>query len=598
MFFPLAMKASFEPKNKEPQRCVSQKESHSAIAYPSRTFVQAKLEMTSPDDLEEQEADAVANEVINGGKIARQVSGGSGSSGIAVPRQMESRLLHSQGGGQPMPHGLRSMMESGFGQQFSQVRLHADAEAADLSSSIGAKAFTYGNDIFFNHGQYSPYSSSGQHLLAHELTHVLQQGGKVARSMSSSEKAKRQESILVNCALFRDTQLLIPLIQYLCPKADNELCACYIDALIRGNYAKTPYTDQFWGAWRGAWEENLEIFGRTGDKGVIPKKYINSDYFEKIAADHLKIIHDKMNKGRGGTSNVVEGYNRARDAYYENQRNTTMHPVVRAVENQFFKHSMEANNPSTFNPFKKPENLPDSWVYAAGLGLMFVAPVIGAAGVKVAVGAAGAWATVSTSGKIAKIISFLKSPGGRFLISTIKNSAKKGYSMLTASPEDKARATFYQEQFIELGFEILIDALDASVLKDVDVALVHDLFKNVCNELIPKLMKLSQGRDLDVNDMLSSVNSLISIGVSRLHLPKVIEKAMNVTISLLLNMLFGITIDDRSIANYDKPMVIREGSEIADFAKENEGIDIGVFSGYVGYLIALAGNSHASLNLT
>ncbi|MBR2261321.1 MAG: DUF4157 domain-containing protein [Paludibacteraceae bacterium] len=156
----------------------------SNISYPSRTVVHAKLEMTEPGDHDEQEADAVANTIAAGGKISRKFSGGSGSSGITVSNQMESQLNHLQGGGQAMPTGLRSMMESGFGQDFSHVRLHTDSEAASMSSSIHAKAFTHGNDIYFNQGQFSPNTTEGQKLMAHELTHVVQGSGKVGRNIA------------------------------------------------------------------------------------------------------------------------------------------------------------------------------------------------------------------------------------------------------------------------------------------------------------------------------------------------------------------------------------------------------------------------------
>lgn len=137
--------------------------------------------MTEPGDHDEQEADAVAEKIAAGGKISRKISGGSGTSGINVSNQMESQLNHLRGGGQAMPTGLRNMMESGFGQDFSHVRLHTDSEAASLSSSIHAKAFTHGNDIYFNQGQFSPDTSEGQKLMAHELTHVVQGGRKIGR---------------------------------------------------------------------------------------------------------------------------------------------------------------------------------------------------------------------------------------------------------------------------------------------------------------------------------------------------------------------------------------------------------------------------------
>lgn len=179
------MNTSFEPKSQAPTQHNSKRENQNTKAYPSRTIVHAKLEMTEPGDHDEREADAVANTIVSGGKIARKISsGGSGSSGIAVSQQMESQLSQLQGGGRPMPQGLLSMMENGFGQDFGQVRIHTDTEAADMSSSIGARAFTLGNDIYFNRGQFSPETTEGQRLVAHELTHVVQGIGKVGRKES------------------------------------------------------------------------------------------------------------------------------------------------------------------------------------------------------------------------------------------------------------------------------------------------------------------------------------------------------------------------------------------------------------------------------
>lgn len=195
------MNTSFEHKNQAPTQRASQHVSQSAKAYPSHTIVRAKLEMTEPGDHDEQEADAVANTIVNGGKIARKISGGGGSSGIAVSQQMESQLSQLQGGGRQMPEGLRNMMESGFGQDFSQVRLHTDSEAASMSSSIHAKAFTLGNDIYFNRGQFSPETTEGQRLVAHELTHVVQGSRKVVGRWlwpwedSESEEEKNRKAM-------------------------------------------------------------------------------------------------------------------------------------------------------------------------------------------------------------------------------------------------------------------------------------------------------------------------------------------------------------------------------------------------------------------
>ncbi|AWW28653.1 hypothetical protein DN752_00020 [Echinicola strongylocentroti] len=93
----------------------------------------------------------------------------------AVSPQLESQIK-SGSGGSPMDPNTQSSMESGFGADFSGVNIHTDSSAVQMSSDLGAQAFTHGNDIYFNEGKYNPSSPSGQHLLAHELTHTIQQG--------------------------------------------------------------------------------------------------------------------------------------------------------------------------------------------------------------------------------------------------------------------------------------------------------------------------------------------------------------------------------------------------------------------------------------
>ena len=81
------------------------------------------------------------------------------------------------GGGAPLDAATRAQMEASFGHDFSGVRVHTGARAASASQAVGAQAFAVGSDVVFGAGQYDPSSARGQHLLAHELTHVVQQGG-------------------------------------------------------------------------------------------------------------------------------------------------------------------------------------------------------------------------------------------------------------------------------------------------------------------------------------------------------------------------------------------------------------------------------------
>ncbi|HEV2851610.1 MAG TPA: DUF4157 domain-containing protein [Thermoanaerobaculia bacterium] len=88
---------------------------------------------------------------------------------------LESSLDAVQGGGQPLPDSLRGPLENRFGRDLSGVRVHTDDRAARAADSLDAQAFTRGRDIFFGRGYYQPETPSGRHLLAHELTHTVQQ---------------------------------------------------------------------------------------------------------------------------------------------------------------------------------------------------------------------------------------------------------------------------------------------------------------------------------------------------------------------------------------------------------------------------------------
>ena len=100
-----------------------------------------------------------------------------GMEGGAIDSEVESRIESSRGGGQSLGEEVRAPMESAFGADFGGVKVHTDSSSHQLNQSLQARAFTTGQDIFFRGGEYSPQSSGGQELLAHELTHVVQQNG-------------------------------------------------------------------------------------------------------------------------------------------------------------------------------------------------------------------------------------------------------------------------------------------------------------------------------------------------------------------------------------------------------------------------------------
>lgn len=88
----------------------------------------------------------------------------------------EQLIAESRGGGSPLNSIIQTEMETGFGADFSNVNIHTDSRAVQMNKDLGARAFTSGNDIYFNKGQFQPDSESGKKLLAHELTHTIQQG--------------------------------------------------------------------------------------------------------------------------------------------------------------------------------------------------------------------------------------------------------------------------------------------------------------------------------------------------------------------------------------------------------------------------------------
>jgi hypothetical protein len=124
-------------------------------------------------------------------RIARKQEGTSAtSSGVA------SEISASRSSGQPLPSGVRRFMEPRFNADFSQVRIHTGEKAARLSSQVSAQAFTVGKQVFFGRNRFRPESNEGRELIAHELTHTIQQGAAIQRSADSSAVAQRSEPLI------------------------------------------------------------------------------------------------------------------------------------------------------------------------------------------------------------------------------------------------------------------------------------------------------------------------------------------------------------------------------------------------------------------
>lgn len=181
--------------------------------------IQAKLEIRQPNDQYEREADRMAEQVMRmSDPLKTGPTYSSHSQDVSIHRtcsecdeeelhrqplneeetekifrtrgtpgytphvtsELESQIDSLRGGGQPLSGSVRAFFEPRFGQDFSQVRIHADSQASELARGVNARAFTLGQDVVFGAGEYEPETSKGQKLLSHELTHVIQQNADIA----------------------------------------------------------------------------------------------------------------------------------------------------------------------------------------------------------------------------------------------------------------------------------------------------------------------------------------------------------------------------------------------------------------------------------
>ncbi len=160
------------------------------VAHPSGApVIQPKLTLDPGHDKYEREAERVAQQVVDHATLSGTAAPGDAlSQRPAIQRldnsvcgdvdpDVQHAITRVRGGGQAIPDFVRAPLEWALGADFSDVRLHAGVRADELNRALRARAFTTGQDIFLRRGEFSLTSRSGQRLLAHELAHVLQQGG-------------------------------------------------------------------------------------------------------------------------------------------------------------------------------------------------------------------------------------------------------------------------------------------------------------------------------------------------------------------------------------------------------------------------------------
>jgi Domain of unknown function (DUF4157) len=176
-----------------------------------KTSIQFKLAIGTPDDPLENEADSIADtimrmpeqnfiqrkcahceeeEKLQRKPLASFIQRKESSSGTVASDAVSNLINASKGNGNSMDSHTQTFMQSRFGADFSDVKLHTGGESTQMNRELNAKAFTVGNDIYFNEGQYNPNSGDGKHLLAHELTHTVQQNGQQRKDLSNCIQRK------------------------------------------------------------------------------------------------------------------------------------------------------------------------------------------------------------------------------------------------------------------------------------------------------------------------------------------------------------------------------------------------------------------------
>jgi hypothetical protein len=164
--------------------------------------VQPQLEVSQPGDRYEREADLMADRVL--GRVSSRPithTGSLASRRPPVPRTTDATPVSSSPdlvltltGGRPLPESTQHEMESFFGADFSQVRVHTDTTSSDMNRRLHARAFTHKSHVYFAAGTYQPYTRSGKGLIAHELTHVVQQGSATPHWPKPASESNQQSA--------------------------------------------------------------------------------------------------------------------------------------------------------------------------------------------------------------------------------------------------------------------------------------------------------------------------------------------------------------------------------------------------------------------
>ncbi|MDX2240709.1 MAG: DUF4157 domain-containing protein [Leptolyngbyaceae cyanobacterium bins.302] len=289
------------------------------------SMIQAKLTVGEANDAYEQEADRVAAAVVRQihppaatsqspqanatptPQIQPLVQRQGGSGGMEAPAHVEAGIQQARGSGQPLPEGLRSFMEQAFGADFSGVRVHTGGDSDRLNQAVQAKAFTTGQNIFFRQGTYDPGSSGGQELIAHELTHVVQQRSNEPSQalglLRSTPVGAIQRKVLLDVEGVPNKNDIVHIRSIerpSTPDTTNLTGENSVDPAARHIIPWALMEREFKSRYSGRTIAQLET--------IFTEVKIDRDYGINLAAAMQRVItfeNNQLNRGRGG--NLVEG---------------------------------------------------------------------------------------------------------------------------------------------------------------------------------------------------------------------------------------------------------------------------------------------------
>ncbi|MGB5818244.1 MAG: DUF4157 domain-containing protein [Saonia sp.] len=307
--------------------------------------IQRKLSIGAVDDPLEHEADAVADMVmrmpaqtfiqrkcsaceeedrINRKPLASFIQKKGTQGGMLASESVSNRINDSRGNGHALPGSTKNFMETHFGTDFSGVKIHTGEESTQMSQELGAKAFTVGNDIYFNSGQYAPGTTEGNRLLAHELAHTVQQANTFSirrQALVPQRSAEQQiattlrnaasgwgtdESAIFN-ALTGRTTVEITAIEaaYLSLSGGETLETMLRDelsgndlsralSLLRGETPSTEIARTLWNAMRGWGTDESAIYAAIAGRTAAQWTAIQGAYRQMTGSNLLTEIRDEL----------------------------------------------------------------------------------------------------------------------------------------------------------------------------------------------------------------------------------------------------------------------------------------------------------------